>query len=115
MKTFLFALIAILVVSQYRCKACSGDASSAAYCKNLDLGGYYRCCFEEKSYYLGKVKFQENECQALTRIQYISINAYISGLESQYEEMGATSIKVRVDCSSQNLVLSLISLLLLLF
>ena len=112
MKKTLFLLIAILLVAKFNCdddedEYCSGDtANSVDDCQKLKLYTadgveYKHCCFLE-----AKVKSEDIKwCIPLTQKDYDEIDDYIDK-NKEYSD-------VSIDCDSNYIMVSLLSLILL--
>ena len=109
MKNTLFLTFAILLVLQFNfvTNSCSGDASSVEDCQSKTLGtGQYKCCFGEGEWDGGS----GSGCIPLTKDQYDNIDDYIDKAE---ENAGVDDYELDIDCSSNYLLISLLSLILL--
>ena len=119
MKKALFLLLAILLISQYYCddelddgECDKENVSKASECEKLKPGDYYKCC-----YYKTKLKKDGKEetrtgCEPLTKGEYDKIKDYIKESENSAKAAGY-SADVSVDCSSNYIIISILSLLLL--
>ena len=109
MKNTLFLTFAILLVLQFNfvTNSCSGDASSVEDCQKMTLdAGEYKCCLFEYEYDGGS----GSECEPLTQEDYDNIDDYIDKME---ENSGRSDLDLDIDCSSNYLLISLLSLILL--
>ena len=110
MKT-LYALLIILLFSQIICQEDDvdecGDAEkkNADECNKINPGeGFYRCCFIK-----GKFLGESGEgCYSVTKAQYDDIDDAIETIEKE----GEVDIDT-LDCGSNNIIISLLSLILL--
>ena len=112
MKNTLFLTFAILLVLQFNfvTNSCSGDASSVEDCQSKTLGtGQYKCCFGEGEWDGGS----GSGCIPLTKDQYDNIDDYIDKEEENAENSGLNDYELDIDCSSNYLLISLLSLILL--
>ena len=116
MKAILF-LILIVLNSQKEWEICSGpSAEDDAYCHSLALSSdAFRCCYREIKYNNRGTSIEAQDCQPLTKDQYDDIPGYISDGEEELREKGYTDIKLSVDCNSNYVKISLLSLILLFF
>ena len=119
MKKALFLLLAVLLV-QYKCddKICDDDetvgASGVKDCENLKLDDdEYKCCFMEAEYKENGQKQTKKACIPLTKHDYDEIKDYIKGEEEDLEESGYSDVDISVDCDSNYIMISLLSLILL--
>ena len=109
MKNTLFLTFAILLVLQFNfvTNECDGSASSLEDCQKKTLGaGEYKCCF---------VEYESDEgsgsgCEGLTQEEYDNIDDYIDKAE---ENSGLSDIDIDIDCNSNYLLISVLSLILL--
>ena len=124
MKQTLFLLLAVLLISQYSCD----DDSGAVYCDSKEEGvsgkkdcnnlkihpGFYKCCYVKVK---GKNENGKKEtaeyCQSITQDDYNNIKDYIKNIEKTFESSDF-DIK-KFDCNSNYLLISIMSLILLLF
>ena len=114
MKAILF-LILIALHSQNDWEICSGQpAEDDDYCHNLALpSDAFRCCYREIEYDNKGTSIEAKDCQPLTKDQYDDIPGYISEGEEELRKKGYTDIKLSVDCNSNYVKISLLSLILL--
>ena len=119
MKKALFLLLAVLLV-QYKCddKTCGGFASGVGDCENLkfdeeDEEEYYKCCFIENEYKYNGQKTTEKYCNPVTKDFYDDIKDRIKDYEKAQKEEGYSDIDVSIDCDSNYIMISLLSLILL--
>ena len=126
MKKFLFFLSAILLLSQYYCQKNNEEyvesdcwkldgVSGKKDCNNRVVGSdFYRCCYVKYTAKNEKGKKETVEaCQPITKKDYDRIKDYIKEEEKEGEE-GDLDIK-KVDCNSNYLLISIMSLIPLLF
>ena len=109
MKT-LYVLLVLTLIAQCLSTKC-GDApkpSKAEDCNNRELdSGEYRCCFYE---YEVKGFGEMKACGAVTKEQYDDIDDYIDKNE---DLLGDTVEDFSIDCGSNYIVISILSLILL--
>ena len=113
----LHMLLAVLILSLYCCQEkeeyCDTDikANGIDDCKNLKLDEeeMYKCCFAE-----GKGNGQtEKNCWPVTKGEYDEIKDFIKTLESEAKKDAGFDVEYSVDCSSNYIIISLLSLILL--
>ena len=112
MKNTLFLTFAILLVLQFNfvTNSCSGDASNVEDCQKMTLGsGEYKCCLWEGEWDGGS----GSGCYPVTQDQYDNIDDYIDKQEENAENAGLDDYELDIDCSSNYLLISLLSLILL--
>ena len=111
----LYLLIFILLISKSYTKRCSAllTASSINDCKGLELDeGYSYCCYiVEEFEYLGQ-DFKLHHCGQLTQGQYDDIDDYLDDVEDLAEKNGLDYDKLSIDCGSNHIMITLISLIL---
>ena len=109
MKSFTFIIFLVILMSQYECiNECGGDGSSKKDCNSRNLKeNEYRCCY----YYYEFAGKKNQECIALSRFEYDNFDTYIKTYETIKEKADDFSF----DCNSDYVIISMFSLLLLLF
>ena len=111
----LYLLIFILLISKSYTAYCSAllTASSINDCKGLELDeGYSYCCYiVEEFEYLGQ-DFKLHHCGELTKGQYDDIGDYIDDTLDLAEKNGIDYEELSVYCSSNHIMITLISLIL---
>ena len=111
----LYLLIFILLISKSYTTWCSAlsTASSINDCKGLELDeGYSYCCYiVEEFEYLGQ-DYKLHHCGQLTQGQYDDIDDYLDEAEDLAEKNGLDYDELSVDCSSNHIMITLISLIL---
>lgn len=110
MKT-LYVLLVLTLIAQClstKCVDFTQQPSKAEDCNNRELdSGYYRCCFMEvETKKSGKTKY----CGPVTKEQYDDIDDYIDKAEDNAE---VTVEDFSIDCGSNYIVISILSLILL--
>ena len=108
MKT-LYVLLVLTLIAQCLSTKCVGapQPSKAEDCNNRELdSGEYRCCFIE--FEIKGVK--SKACGAVTKEQYDDIDDYIDKNE---DTLGDTVEDFSIDCGSNYIVISILSLILL--
>ena len=109
MKNTLFLTFAILLVLQFNfvTNDCEGSASKVEDCQSKTLGtGQYKCCLYEVEYDGGS----GSGCVGVTKEEYDNIDDYIDKAEENSEYADPD---IDIDCSSNYLLISLLSLILL--
>ena len=117
MKTTLFLFLAILLIShsyQSECDDKTGP-SNKKDCNSLKVSaGSYKCCF---AHYKGKGNGSKGEyktCEEIDQETYNRIKDYIKEAEEAAKNAGG-KLTLKIDCSSNYLLISTMSLILLLF
>ena len=108
MKT-LYVLLVLTLIAQCLSTKCGDPTqpSKAEDCNNRELdSGEYRCCFIE--FEIKGVK--SKACGAVTKEQYDDIDDYIDKNE---DTLGDTVEDFSIDCGSNYIVISILSLILL--
>ena len=112
MKT-LYVLLVLTLIAQClstKCGDITQQPSKAEDCNNRELdSGYYRCCFMEvETKKSGKTKY----CGPVTKEQYDDIDDYIDKVEKA--EKDTVDVEdFSIDCGSNYIVISILSLILL--
>ena len=110
MKT-LYVLLVLTLIAQClstKCGDLTQQPSKAEDCNNRELdSGEYRCCFIE---YELKGFGEMKACGAVTKEQYDDIGDYIDKAE---KAAGDTVEDFSIDCGSNYIVISILSLILL--
>ena len=109
MKNTLFLTFAILLVLQFNfvTNACNGDASKVEDCQSKTLGtGEYKCCLYEAEWDGGS----SSTCVGVSKEEYDDIDDVIDKMEEAGDE---ADLDIDIDCSSNYLLISLLSLILL--
>lgn len=112
MKT-LYVLLVLTLIAQCLSTKCLDPTkpSKAEDCNNreLDSGEYYRCCFIE-----AEMKGVESKtCLPLSKEEYDDIGDYIDKSEKAAKDMGVDVEDYSIDCGSNYIVISILSLILL--
>ena len=109
MKNTLFLAFVLLTAFQFNFAAndCDGSANSVEECQSKTLGdGEYKCCLYEAEWDGGS----DSGCESVTKEQYDDIDDFIDKLEDSAE---VEDYDLSIDCSSNYLLISLLSLILL--
>ena len=108
MKSFIFIILLVILLSQYECSTeCTGTGSSKKDCNTRNLSeGEYKCCY----YYWKFGGDEHKQCRALTRTEYENFEKYIK----TYEDIAKKADKFSFDCNSNYIIISMLWLLLLL-
>ena len=126
MKKALYLLLAILLLSQLYCDDTDGDycdghgASSVDECQKYKFneddvdgdGNPYKYCCYSKAEADGKTK---TECISLTQKDYDDIDDFIDDLEKLAKDYAKIDADYSVDCSSNYIMISLLSLIVIFF
>ena len=111
----MYLLIFILFISQSYTRRCAAEASASSIndCKGLELDeGYSYCCYIVEDFeYLGQ-DFKLHHCGELTKGQYNDIEDYIDDTLDLAEKNGIDYEELSVYCSSNHIMITLISLIL---
>ena len=113
----LYLLLFAFLIYQYSCQEteCSGIATKKSDCEGRKLGeGFYRCCYGESKMTKDGQTTENKFCVPVTQDQYDNIKDYIDKSKKEYKEKGVEVKKLSVDCSSNFLVFSFLSLILFL-
>ena len=120
MKQTLFLLLTILLVSQFYCQLSECQQKTSAKkdkdCKDLKVSdGMYKCCYTKgKATVLGETVDYER-CAEIDKDGYDNIKDYLKKAEDSAKKLGGEYDLDKFDCNSNYLLISIISLILLLF
>ena len=123
MKKTLYLLLVLLLLSKFNCQSeeeeqpDEGDCGGDSNCENLKVGkGYYKCClFEaEADEVIGesgskKIKY----CEAIKKDDYDNIKDYIKQSEKEAKNNFKIDVDLSIDCASNYVMISLLSLIIL--
>ena len=124
MKKTLYLLLVLLLLSKFNCQdeeegldpgECDDDLSSG--CENLKVGkGYYKCClFEAEADQAidddGSKTIKS--CFPITKADYDDIKDYIKNYENNVKNKENIEADVSIDCASNYVMISLLSLIIL--
>ena len=123
MKKTLYLLLVLLLLSKFNCQdeeeeqpdegECKGDSN----CENLKVGkGYYKCClFEAEADQAidddGSKTIKS--CFPITKADYDDIKDYIKNYENNVKNKQNIEADVSIDCASNYVMISLLSLIIL--
>ena len=118
MKKNVFLLLAILLIShsyQSQCEDKMGP-SNKKDCNSLQVNeGSYKCCYV---HYKGEgdgIKGEYKGCEEINQENYNRIKDYIKDMEKEAKNDGGKLDVKKFDCNSNYLLISIMSLILLLF
>ena len=123
MKKALYLLLALLLLSKFNCQSeeeedydegeCKEKISSG--CENLKVGkGYYKCCLFEAEFdqeYDGEK--ESKLCRPITQTEYDDIKDYIKKSEDDFKNGLGFGVDISIDCASNYVMISLLSLIIL--
>jgi len=112
----LYALLIILLLSINKTEKCQGsEPTQASSCHSRDkTGNEFRCCYVNQKYYLMGTLEKGKFCQAVTKSEFDNINDLVKSLKAGVEKMGGIFEIFEIDCSSNYLYISLLSLIIFL-
>ena len=118
MKKTLFLLLVILLISYSYQSECEDkkSAKKAKDCKDLKVDdGMYKCCYvKAEGEYNGK-KEKGEYCEEIDETNYNRIKDYIKDREDGAKKFDSKLDIKKFDCSSNYLLFSIMSLIILLF
>ena len=124
MKKALFLFLTVLLISQYMCDdddenldygECKHEktASGVGDCENLKAGDYYKCCFVDYEYTDPENgEGHDKYCEPITKDFYDNIKDEIDKEEKAAKAAGGKA-DISIDCSSNYVMISLLTLILL--
>ena len=110
-------LLILLLAYLYNADACSErtDPTKASDCHGLDVNkdlGYIKCCYYNKRYFLnGNLAANSTQCIPKTQEEYDDLYKEEKSLRGQINALGGVIDSLVVDCSSNYLYISLLSLM----
>ena len=116
MKAFYFVLALTLLAMTYSRDCDEGQAEKAKDCNeaNFDKTQYHRCCFVDSKGTKDGQDINLKICKPISKADFDKIKETVEKLEKQMEDENYKSVKVKIDCSSNYIVLSTLSLILFL-
>ena len=118
MKKTIFLLLAILLISFSNQSECTDKkgAKNKKDCNSLKISDdAYKCCYTHVKGEEGGVKIDVEGCSEIEKKDYDRIKDYISEMEKEAKDEGGKLEVKKFDCSSNYLLISIMSLILLLF
>ena len=110
-------LLIILLVSIYKAKNCTATLpTQASDCHNSEktIENQYRCCYVyQKYFFMGTLK-KGYSCHPLTKIEFENIKEVIKSFKEGVEKMGGIYETLDIQCTSNYLYISLLSLMIFL-
>ena len=112
----LYLALACILLSMIYSRICDGDAENVKDCQaaTFDNTTYYRCCFIDSKAKMGGKEINTKVCGEVNKDEYDNIKKKIEDLEKHMKDTGFESPKVSVNCKSNYIFLSIISLILFL-
>ena len=121
MNKALFLILVVSLITQYHFELSEGeceekDANSVSECEKLNPGDYHKCCLYEWNYEKAdedgfkSYKF----CSTITKEDYDNIKDYVKKAEKEEEDALGFGADFSIDCGSNYIMISLMSLILLL-
>ena len=113
MKAYFFVIL-FGALAMYSCANCEGPATSVSDCEKRTLpAGGYRCCFVDfKVTVMGEPQITK-ECGSLTKEEYDNIDKVLEDGKKRVEEFDGKIDKFSIDCNSNYIIISMLTLLLL--
>ena len=120
MKQTLFLLLTILLVSQFYCQLSECQKKTSAKkkkeCNDLKVSdGMYKCCYVKLKSKVGGISIDYEGCQEIDKNSYDNIDDMIKKAEKDAKDAGGEYDLDTYDCNSNYLLISIMSLILLLF
>ena len=112
----LYTLLIILLASLYNSEKCSGSLASQpsdCYGREKEINDV-RCCYVVEKYtFIGSI-VDKKSCFSLSQDEFDNIELLIKSLKQGVEKMGGKFETYDIDCSSNYLYISLLSLMIFL-
>ena len=123
MKQTLFLLLTILLVSQFYCQLSElseclkkNSAKNKKECNDLKVSeGAYKCCYVKLKGNVAGISLDYEGCQEIDKGNYDKIDDMIKKTKKEAEDAGGKYDLDTYDCNSNYLLISIMSLILLLF
>ena len=116
MKT-IHALLIVLLASLYNAaQNCTDiDADKPSFCHGLTLTtGQYRCCYIYAKAVLFGIESVSKKCTPVTKAEFDNIKQYEKASKEMIEKMGGKVLSLDINCFSNYLYISLLSLMIFL-
>ena len=112
----LYTLLILLLLSIYKAEECSNkEATKDTDCTGLNPGaGYYRCCYSYVKGTIGGKDTEQKQCLPIVKKDWDSIKDFVKKGKETSEAAGNKISKYEINCSSNYLYISLLSLVLIL-
>ncbi len=112
----LYLALACILLSMIYSRICDGDAENVKDCQaaTFDNTTFYRCCFIDSKAKKDGKEINTKVCSEIKKDEYDNIKKKIEDLEKQMKDIGYESPKVSINCESNYIFLSIISLALFL-
>ena len=114
----LYVLLVILLLSQYKAEKCDSDTlpTQPIDCHNREKSSQneHKCCYVYQKYFLIGTLRREKLCNPVTKNEFDNIENVINSLKGGIEKLGGIIDTIDVNCSSNYLYISLLSLMIFL-
>ena len=112
----LYTLLILLLLSIYKAEECSTkEATKDTDCTGLNPGaGYYRCCYSYVKGTIGGKDVEQKTCLPILKTNWDNIKDYVKTQKAAVETGDNKVSKYEINCSSNYLYISLLSLVLIL-
>ena len=115
----LHVLLIILLVSIYKAQKCNStdpkpEQPKDCYNRDKSIDNQHRCCYIYEKYFLMGGLEKGKSCTPLTKIEFNNIKDVIKSYKEAIEKMGGIIDTFEINCFSNYLYISLLSLMMLL-
>ena len=112
----LYLLLVLTLISAFYSRECEGLAQKASECNQADFNTtiFYRCCFIEAEMSMAGSEITVRACSPVTKIMFDNVTALIEEATKEMKKQIPADFKVRVDCTSNYINISILFLILLL-
>ena len=113
----LYILLISLSITLYKAEKCNGSKpSQPSDCYNREKSDEeeYKCCYIYKKYYSKGQLEKIQSCASLTKIEFDNIKDIMKSFRAGIEKIGGIIEAYEIDCSSNYLYISLISIMIFL-
>ena len=112
----LYTLLIIILVSIYKAENCTASEPTQAndcHKREQDTGDF-RCCYAVEKYTFMGNYVDKKSCTSLSKDEFDNVKLLIKSLKQGIEKMGGKFEIYEIDCSSNYLYISLLSLMIIL-
>ena len=108
----LYALLIFLFLTKFTNELCAKEnVTKTTDCTKTELeGDEYRCCYLEYETFI-----THKSCVGLTEDEYSEVKDYLMKFINKTQERGTEVVRATIYCDSSYLVISILSIILLLF
>ena len=110
----LYLILFALLLSLYNSRDCKDYAEKASECHDATVpSGFYKCCYSYQKLKKKGYSSEESRCVPIDEKTYNDIKKFIEDGEKAAKDQGYDEVTGKIDCSSNYIIYSLVSLILL--